>query len=129
MTEGERQQIHQVHILRCMIRTSITSGTAVYNQHKRWRASYGGRAIYVHRNTANIPGAALLLLLMCHVVGVVCRFLTLPIRIGITGAPPWAFSAPDLAVGTWAWVQTTRWNRCSHAERPALAEARAKASG
>ena len=32
----------------------INSGTAVYNQHERWRASDGGRAtyMYVHSNTA-----------------------------------------------------------------------------
>ena len=26
--------------------------------------------------------------------------------MGIAGAPPWGVSAPDLAMGTWAWVQT-----------------------
>ena len=25
---------------------------------------------------------------------------------GVAGAPPWTLAAPDLAVDTWAWVQT-----------------------
>ena len=43
-------------------------------------------------------------------------FLSLPISVGFTGAPPWAVSAPDLAVGTLAWVQT-KGNRRSPAAR------------
>ena len=52
-------------------------------------------------------------LLVCDgvVVGVVCRFLTLSISVGIAGSPPWGVWAPDLAVGTWAWVQTRRIRR------------------
>ena len=38
------------------------------------------------------------------VVGVCLFFLSFPIGVGLAGAPPWAVSAPDLAVGTWAWV-------------------------
>ena len=60
--------VYQVHILR--YRICISSGTAVYNQYERRRASDGGRAMYVHRNTAYVPGAALLLLLSAFV----CRF-------------------------------------------------------
>ena len=78
-TEGERYMytantpvptvVCRVHISRC--RVCISSGATVFNQHKRRRASYGGRAIYEHRKTAYVPGDALLL--MCH-VGVICRF-------------------------------------------------------
>ena len=103
--------VYQVHILR--YRICISSGTAVYNQYERRRASDGGRAMYVHRNTA-IPGAAWLLLLLSALY--VCRFLSLPISVGIAGAPPWVVSAPGLAVGTWVWVQT-RGNRRSPAAR------------
>ena len=74
-------------------------------------ASDGGRAMYVHRNTAYVPGAALLLLSALNV-----DFLSLPTIVGIARAPPWADSAPDLAVGTWAWVRT-RGNRRSPARR------------
>ena len=91
--------VYQIYIFRYKI--CISSGTAVYNQYERRRASDGGRAIYVHRNTAHVPGAALLLLSALYVV-----FLSLPTSVGIAGAPPSAVSAPDLTVGTWAWVQT-----------------------
>ena len=46
--------VYQVHIIRYKI--CISSGTAVYNQYERRQASN------VHRNTAYVPGAALLLL-------------------------------------------------------------------
>ena len=57
--------------------------------------SDGWRAVFVHRNTAYVPGAALLLLLSALYID----FLSLPISVGIAGAPPLAVSAPDLAVG------------------------------
>ena len=58
------------------------------------------KAVYVHHNTADVPGAALLLSAWY------VDLLSLSISVGIAGAPPWAISAPDLAVGTWAWAQT-----------------------
>ena len=60
--------VYQVHILRYTGYVNVSSGTAVYNQHERRRASDGGRAMYVHRNKACVPVAALLLV----VVVVVC---------------------------------------------------------
>ena len=33
-------------------------------------------------------------------------FLSLLISVGLAGTPPWAVSAPDFALGSWAWVQT-----------------------
>ena len=43
-------------------------------------------------------------------------FFSLSISVGFGGALPMAASAPDLAVGAWAWVQT-RGNRRSPAVR------------
>ena len=43
-------------------------------------------------------------------------FFSLSISVGFGGALPMAASAPDLAVGAWAWVQT-RGNRRSPAAR------------
>ena len=60
--------VYQVHILRYTGYVNVSSGTAVYNQHERRRASDGGRAMYVRRNKACVPVAALLLV----VVVVVC---------------------------------------------------------
>ena len=59
---------------------------------KRRRAS----DVYTPQYSLYVPGAALLLLLSALYVD----FLSLPISVGIAGAPPWAVSAPDLAVGT-----------------------------
>ena len=53
-------------------------------------------------------------------------FSSLLISVGIAGVP--SVSAPDLAVGTWAWVQA-RGTDALPPRGPALVEARAKASG
>ena len=59
----------------------ISFVTAVYNQYERRRASDGERAMFVHRSTAYVAGAALLLLALY------VDFLSLPISVGIAGAP------------------------------------------
>ena len=81
--------------------------------------SGGGRATAGERCIHTAIQLMYLVLLCCRCC--YCRrcmsiFLSLPISVGIAGAPPWAVSAPDLAVGMWAWVQT-RENRRSPAAR------------
>ena len=73
--------VYQVHILRYRIYICISFVTAVYNQYERRRASDGERAMFVHRSTAYVAGAALLLLALY------VDFLSLPISVGIAGAP------------------------------------------
>ena len=114
MYSGEQKALHIAHENR---KVRVVSGSVMYNQHERRRAGDGRRAMYIHRNTTYVPGAALLL--MCDVFLLSALYVvlfTLPISVGIAGAPRWAVSAPDLAVGTWVWVQT-RGNRCSPAAR------------
>ena len=85
--------VYKVHIVRYRIYVSFLVLLCTTN------TSDGGRAMYVHRDTAYQVCTW-----CCFVfvfVGVVCRFfLSFPIIMGVAGAPTWAVSAPDFAMGT-----------------------------